>query len=137
VRLADVTIEGTVVGRDGWTFPYRTEELARAAAAKAKFHRERFEHYRVPAEAAEAELRSKGMELREHQVTGGAQFQGVVDPALAAKLTDLRTRRDSHETSAKTFETYAGAFGALTDRSLHLTINDVAYFGLHEPEPRP
>lgn len=132
MKLIDAEIEGTRTdGRSSWTFPYRANAISRAAAKQAAFHRERETHYIGEAERLEATLREKGIELREQQVTGGAQFSAVVDPDLARQLGEARNRRDGHNRSARLFEAYVGAFNETGDLVRHLTIADIDYFALH------
>ena len=132
-RLVDLEIkDDRDLGRTTWTFPYDQSDLERASKKQATFHRSRQAYYVGEATRLEALLREKGIELREQQVTGGPQFSAVVDADLGKQLGEARTRRDSHERSARVFEAYAGTFlkGSIgTIR--HLTIADVDFFALH------
>ena len=132
MKLTDVQVDdGLPKGRAGWSFLYRSEPLAEAAKKQAKWHREREAFYAHEATVSEADLRESAVELREQQVTGGPRFQAVLDQEKGERLADQRQRRDRHAASAKTFEAYAAAFGALSQVSFHLTIGDVDYFALH------
>lgn len=132
MKLADLRVEDMrPLGREAFTFPYRGRALSAGSARLAAWHREREEFHSAEADRLEIEVRGKGLELRERQVTGGVQFDAVLDPQVGAALADHRQRRDSHRQSAERFEAYAAAFDGDPERSYHLTIDDVHYFALH------
>lgn len=130
MKLEDLEFNEPPLGRAGFTFQYESATLKAACDKEAGYHRDREAYYDQQASELETQLREKGVELREQQVTGGAQFSAVVDPQLGQMLTVARSKRDTHRQSAELFEAYAGAFGA--SNTVHwLTIDDVRYFGIY------
>jgi len=130
VELAELMVN---IGSDGVSetlFRYDSDELQRAAEKQAAYHREREAYWSGEADRLEVEVRTSGVELREQQVTGGAQFHAVIDADLGKQLSDARTKRDYHRAKARRFEAYAGAFGHANTTYL-LTIDEVDQFALH------
>ena len=136
MRLADievVTLNND--GRSDFRFPYRDKQLKEACDKEATYHRNREQHWSSEADRLEAEIREKGLELTEQQVTGGAQFGAKVDQILAGQLGTARQRRDHHRSSAENYEAYAGAFTPSPEQVRYLTIDDIRFFAIYIERP--
>jgi hypothetical protein len=123
--------------RSTWKFPFGITDVRDAANVKASYHREREEYWALDVTEAEKELREKGVDLREFEATGGKQFQAVIDPARAQRLSEAKAKRDSHKAKAEQYEGFVaglaklqGEAGVANNGTLELTIDDIAHFGL-------
>lgn len=131
MRLEEVEIKLPDEGRDGFRFLYESAKLKEACQLRSLYHRDRQDYYTEQAATLEAKLREKGIELREQQVTGGPQFNAVLDPEISKELQLARQKRDWHRQEAELYEAYSGAFGSSTT-TYWLTIDDVRYFGIYK-----
>lgn len=120
--------------RDSWEFVYSVKEVADAAEERADYHDDRVTHWRGERSEAERELREKGVEFREHEVTGGKNVQAVIDPERQAHLNACASKIRNHESLRDEYRGYARALVRQYEREhdalLELTVRDILYFGL-------
>lgn len=115
--------------REDWTFQYQAETVRTAAQQKVGQHQERLDFWTLERDKAEAELREKGLEFREHDMTGGRQVQAVLDPERQAHLNRCTNKIDSHKRELADYELWVRALG--TKRGvLELTLDDIRFFEL-------
>ena len=75
-----------------------------------------------------------GVEIREHQVTGGQRLEAVLDPPLAARLNEARGKVEEHERHWRDYERWASALDRYGDtHEILLHADDLAFFRIGEP----
>lgn len=116
--------------RNDWTFNYPASEVATGAREKYAHHRERIAWWLDQQEAAERELRSKGVEFRDRDVTGGKRVEAVIDPELSRRLEECRQKVAHHERLADEYGAYLAVCEANFAVMLELSVSDVRWFGL-------
>ncbi len=120
--------------RQIWVFRYKPSEVLAAAKARVKHHIARGEFWAKEHDRAEEQLKKKGFEYREHQMSYEPQIQIVGDPELAQRVAECRKKIAEHREKQKLYETWVRALKAKTERQpgeeLELAINDVVFFGL-------
>lgn len=131
-------------GRHGWTFHYSANEVLAAAQKKVEYHKERIAFWQKESVMAEAELRQKGVEFKDYDVTGGKRLEVKTDPGLLRRYEEARSKMEMHELSLKEYERYARALeheieiyekqDSFVDVNipelLELYISDLEYFDL-------
>lgn len=119
--------------RDSWEFEFSVGDVLKAAETKRIYHTERVEHWTEEREKAEADLRAAGVEIREHEATGGTQFTAVLDVEKTAWLNQCNRKLETHQLRAQQFDAWIYVLRSrpLFD-SLKLQHDDVRFFGLSE-----
>lgn len=117
--------------RDDWVFTYEANVLMDSAKQQADYHRERHQFWNREESAAEADLKAKGLTLRDFAVTGGARIEAVVDQSIGNRYYEAKRKREDHEHRLAEYERWMRALAGVTTRTeLTLDIEDVAFFGL-------
>lgn len=120
--------------RQGWEFVYQASAVAAAAEKLARHHRDRIAWWQAESQKAEALLKKKGFEYREHIHTLGKDVEIVGDPGLAKRVTQCKQKIGEHGEKEDHFASWARALRGAAKRGkaqeLTLTIEDVLFFGL-------
>lgn len=145
-RLSDIQVHETPPDRSDLRFTYTLDELIKAAQRQAEFHEDRAEDLALETDQLEESLRSKGIQLREHPVTGGTQFSAVVDQEVAQAHADARARRERHLRAGRMFRAWEGAFkhdaevvgnstrisaSPTAKATVKISVEDIDYFALY------
>lgn len=121
--------------RNGWEFEYGIEELADAARVMAAYHTSRLDWWRQEADTTVSKIKEKGIEVREYEVTGGKDAQVVIDPELARRLSECKTKIGKHERKDEEYTSWAEVLATEQERgarTMTLDHEDVLFFGLVE-----
>ncbi len=123
--------------RDQWRFEYTAGKIAQAAAAKMKYHAERFDWWRAEREAVLQKIREEGLEIDEKIVLGysspkardwenGARVS--IRDDLRSKLEQCQSKLTLHQSKKIEYEGWHQALSANPDVALRLNIDDWLYF---------
>lgn len=122
--------------RETILFPFTAEEVGRACEMKIAYHEGREAHWREEARKLEAEFREKGIEFKdipEVMKTVSNSYRGEfglnIDSELREKVVEASLKTKEHLQKKEDYNRYKTAFERLND-DIHLTINDMAFFGL-------
>ena len=122
--------------RGNWLFQYEVGEVADAALAKLKYHKERLEFWRAEREKAVTAVKDAGHEVREYEVTGGKDVQVVVDQTLLARLGQCNQKIREHLTKVKEYRQWVATLETQRrSESIDLHMDDALFFGLAKQEP--
>lgn len=116
--------------RHEWTFHYKALDVAAAASERAAYHSLRERTWLDTLDQAERDLREKGVDFRDREVTGGNRIEAVVDPELSNRVNECRQKVEHHRRKGEEYQAYAVVLGAHPDDQLHLAVDDVQFFGL-------
>src|SRR5437762_8877640 len=119
--------------RTDWTFAFKVGEVAEAAAAKARHHREREKHWQSELEEAQHDLKQAGTHFREHAVTSGKQIRVIIDEEKQNHVNLCASKIDMHQRKSEKYESFARALKIQTERvggEISLDVSDVEFFGL-------
>ena len=120
--------------RNNWTVELNSAELATSCEQRAEYHSKRMKWWMKERDKTEKKVRESGLELREHQVTGGNQFHAVMDPELANRLSDTKRKVESHRQQLAEYTRWANFLKAMGDRPLAIGRDDFNYFQAKPPE---
>ena len=117
--------------RPGWRFEFTTDVLLPAAQKKLAHHRERHETWTARLREAEAELKEKGVSLKEHAVSGGEmRHEAVIDYTYQQRVNECSEKMHKHARSVERYERWERAFQLNPEKSLQLDVDDIEFFGL-------
>lgn len=116
--------------RSKWTFSYQAKDLFETTNARAKFHRSRRLHWNEEVRQLEAEIRDKGVELKEIPVTGGHRFEASVDTALGRQFTEAKEKEEAHAKRQEQYDAYVHEFERDPEKTYELNMDDLRFFGL-------
>jgi len=137
----------------------RARDLLGPARKCAEYHRGRAEHYTKELEAAEKDLREKGVSVEVFDPSTGTamsvqnamgniasglisaplygsapgqapRFQPHIDQGLLQKVERAKTKMLDHRAKAEQYEKHARAFTCAPDVAVALTAEEVTYFRL-------
>lgn len=121
--------------RDHWDFMYVSSDVAAAASVKREHHVNRIAFWEREQDDVVEQLRSAGVEVIEHQVTGGARHDVQFDPALTKRLSECRAKLHEHRQRVLTYEAFAKGLAANPNVMLELDVDDIRFFGLADEPP--
>lgn len=113
-----------------WTFQFSAGELHEATHARRVHHENRLEFWRSELEKADTALRARGVEFRDVPMTGGSRVDTVLDPQLAARVSECRSKVAEHTAKRVTFVRWEALFKRSAMRTFDLTVGDVEFFDL-------
>jgi hypothetical protein len=116
--------------RNEHVFQFSGEQIAAAARAEHKYHRDRGQWWKSEQERAIAAAKEKGVEVREYDVTGGKSLQIVLDPSLDKRLSVCANKINSHWAAADRFKIEADCYVTQGSRTFELHPDDAVYFRL-------
>ena len=129
----------------------KARQLVKPSKDLAKHHRQREKHYTKMLEAAEKELRQKGVAvdvvdqfgsvmaaygiigsgaIGSGSLSGGAKFQPKINQDMLDKVQRAKAKMVEHRDSACQYEKYARAFACAPDKVVKLSVGEVDYFKL-------
>lgn len=122
--------------RNDWTFEYGIEEVKDAAERKVQHHSGRIEFWEKEKQDVLTAIRESGIDIREHEITGGQRAEVVIDPTHQKRLNECQSKITSHKGTLEDFEGWAQVLHSRVMQSdarvLNLDHQDILYFGLHE-----
>ena len=116
--------------RSEHTFQFTGLQIAKAAQAELEYHNMRLNYWGAAQDEAITAARASGVEVREHEVTGGKNVQIVIDPTVQSRLNECSAKINTHRASADRFQIEAAAYGTQPERTYELHPDDVVYFRL-------
>lgn len=116
--------------RINWTFQFAAETLEAAAEKKTGHHDARLLFWEEALKIAEIDLKEKGVDIREYEVSGGKSIDFVMDPGLKSRYNKSSERIDYHRHRIADYARYYRAFELSPNKVFELTISDMEYFGL-------
>lgn len=118
------------MNRQNHRFQYRGDAIAAAAKKEADYHRGRLSFWQEAQNAAIETAKAKGIEVREHDITGGKRAEMVLDPVLQKRMDECATKIDTHRRKCERYDIEAAAYGARAEMAYDLDADDVVYFRL-------
>lgn len=116
--------------RNEHLFQFDGKQISEAAMAEHDYHTQRFQWWTGEYALAVVKAKAAGVEIREHDVTGGKRAEVVLDPSVSARLSECTNKVASHRAAADRFQIEAAAYGTQPGRSYELQPDDVIYFRL-------
>ena len=121
--------------RREWIFERSATDLAEAARSRVEYHGERLTWWELERERADDALKSKGVQVRSHAVTGGERHEAILDPTLAGRLGECETKIRYHRGKSDEYAQWIRALDSAAGRSLTLDHDDwIFFFGLRGDE---
>lgn len=121
--------------RSEWTFQYGIEEVKDAAEKQVQHHSDRIEFWEKEKDATLTAIRESGIDIREHEITGGSRAEVVIDPTHQNRLNEAQGKIKSHQDRLSEYEGWAQVLHSRVmqndARVLNLDHTDILYFGLH------
>lgn len=121
--------------RNDWTFDYGIEEVKDAAEKKVEHHSGRVEFWEKQKQDVLASIRESGIDIREHEITGGKRAEVVIDPTHQKRLSESQDGISRNQAKLEEYEGWAQVLHSRVIQSdarvLHLDHQDILYFGLH------
>ncbi len=111
-------------------FQFDAGQIGKAAMAEATYHHARVGFWKAEQEKAIVKAKEAGVEIREHDVTGGKSVEVVVDPTVSNRLTVCANKIRTHQEAADRFVIEADAYDSQNTRVYDLDPDDVVYFRL-------
>ncbi len=118
--------------RHNWEFRIGISILVGAVGKKIAYHDKKYIDWSQRRDSALAKIKDKGLEVREHQMTGGSEFKVVADAELVKHLSTCEQKLKKHRLNLEDYTRWSRALAAetKTDRMFDLDISDIQYFGL-------
>lgn len=115
--------------RNDWPFRMSRQGLVDACEAKISYHAARLEEWSGELNKATADLRERGVELREHPITGGSRIGAVLDPERAQRVEECRDKVAAHKRELDGYEAFMlGLSSASATSEYDCTVEDIRYF---------
>ena len=111
-------------------FQFTGGEIANAALAEEKYHRERLEWWNGEYEKAVLEAKQSTVEVTEYDVTGGKRATVTVSSKATERIGECATKRSNHRIAADEFAIESAAYGTQLSRVYELDTEDVIHFRL-------
>ena len=116
--------------RREWKFQYPCSQLQEAAQKKRKYHAERLKWWEIEQKKVMKEVRAKGLDVREQQVTGGKRSEIVIDPTYQRRLDECCSKTEEHRELTNKYQTWERVFELNPTVSVDLDADDIQFFGL-------
>ena len=116
--------------RREWKFQYPCSQLQEAAHKKNKYHAERLKWWQAQQNSVMDEVRAKGLEVRERQVTGGKRGEIVIDPTYQRRLDECCSKTEEHQELTVEYTTWERVFELNPSVTVELDAEDIQFFGL-------
>jgi hypothetical protein len=117
--------------RNGWKFRYTVKDLLDASTDRVAYHGDRLTFWREERDRTIELAKQTGVQVREHQVTGGKRADLVVDVTLGARLHECDGKIDKHEKLGEEYGVWEDVLGAMPpDQVYDLDAQDVLFFAL-------
>ncbi len=116
--------------RNDIRFSYGGAVLATACRERKDHHDARLEYWRAELESAKAAYREAGIQIREHQVTGGTRLSGVIDTEREQWMNKCQEKVRAHESRAGEYGRWLRGFEVNSGMFFDLDPDDIAFFGL-------
>jgi hypothetical protein len=121
--------------RSDWTFEYGIEEVKDAAEKKVQFHADRITFWESAKETTLNLIRESGIDIREHEITGGQRAEVIIDPTHQQRLNEAQDGLTRNKAKLDEYEGWAQVLHSRVmqndARTLSLDHQDILYFGLH------
>jgi hypothetical protein len=114
--------------RREWTFEKPASELVEAARERVNYHGERLDFWETEREKAESAINSAGFQVRSHAITGGERHEVVIDPTLAARLSECESKMAQHRARSDEYAQWYSALKTADARSFVLDHDDWLFF---------
>lgn len=111
-------------------FQFTGKGIGEAAAAEAEYHKGRVAWWKTEQDKAIVLAKAAGVEVREHDVTGGENVQVVIDPTVQSRLNECASKISSHRRLADDFTIQAACYATQSAVFYDLDPDDVNYFRL-------
>ena len=82
--------------RKEWKFQYPCSQLQEAARKKKEYHAERLKWWQAEQNKVIADVREKGLEVREQEITRGARGEIVIDATYQRRLNECFSKVKEH-----------------------------------------
>jgi len=117
--------------RSHWRFQYPVKLIAKAAQERVAYHSDRVQWWENQRDEAEKAIKNTGIQVRQHQFTGGKDVEIVIDPTLAKRLAECNDKVEGHRTSRESFECWERILTRSGNlETLDLDVDDVRHFHL-------
>lgn len=116
--------------RNEHLFQFTGKQIADAAQAEHQYHCGRVDWWKKEQGNAIEKAKAAGVEVREHDITGGKAVSVVLDPSVQSRLLDCSNKINSHRSAADQFQIQAAAYATQADRTYELHPDDIVYFRL-------
>lgn len=121
--------------RDKWKMQFTGANILRAVTQQVGYHRALEKRWADEQKQVHAQLKEKGVEIREYQVTGGTNVVPVLDQPLLARYGELGQKIASHRKSAEEYEQWQQIMRHQPETMFALHWDDVLFFGIGK-EPK-
>lgn len=117
------------IGSENWVLQLKPEELIGYIQMAIDHHRDRIEWWESERDTTIEQLREKGIEVRERQVTGMERHELVGDPELVKRLGECDSKIRTHTDKRDLFEQWKAVVSLHpADRQLSLSTRDAIFF---------
>ena len=116
--------------RREWKFQYPCSQLQEVAHEKKENHAERLKWWETQQEGVMKEVRAKGLEVREQQVSGGKRGEIVIDATYQRRLNECYSKIAEHRDLTIEYKTWERVFELNPTAKVDLDAEDIQYFGL-------
>ena len=114
--------------RDKWEFQYLGKDLSDRLTERIRYERERIAAWKAELDAAEADLRAKGVAFRQQPITGGHRLETVLDQERQQRVQIAHNKIDGHRQRLDAYLVFEEALRESPDAELRLHADDVRFF---------
>jgi hypothetical protein len=116
--------------RREWKFQYPCSQLQEVARTKKEHHVERLNWWETQQKGVMKEVRAKGLEVREQEISGGRRGEIVIDPTYQRRLNECCSKIEEHRELTTEYTTWERVFELNPSATVDLDAEDIQYFGL-------
>jgi len=116
--------------RDNHSFEFAASAIQRAANSEHTYHTKRIIFWKKEQQKAIKKAKGAGVEIREHEITGGKSVEVILDPSVSRRLSVCASKIQLHQGSADRFQIEAAAYGTQSAKHYELDPDDIVYFRL-------
>lgn len=113
-------------------FTFKANEISLAAIKRANYHDERLRFWKEEQQKAIALAKEAGVEIREHEISGGIDVEVIIDRSISNRLTECSNKIQEHQSLASRLKIEAAAYSTQGERPYELDPDDIVYFRLVE-----
>ena len=116
-------------------FDFTVAQIGVACVSRLMHHEERLGVWCDALALAESDLRERGVEFRDQQVSGGARVDVILDPNRQRRVEECRGKVREHEHCLEGYRvTLLGLAQQNPDATYPCTVDDIVWLGLVEEE---
>ena len=116
--------------RSNHTFQFSAEAIQKAAETEAHYHADRAVWWLIEQKKAIEKAKEAGIEVREHEVTGGINVEVVVDTSITRRLSECASKIREHQEAYDRFQIEAATYATQEGTVYDLDPDDIVYFRL-------